>query len=514
MCIKYSYRSNNVIHHAVFRVIFILTLTTTLLFILTPTRDHIQTNQPSIRTEKKVQNISKLSVSTNYTKLLSFIPIINQNIFHRDSCRIEVFGGRDTLEQSYITGTLFRDIPQTCSCYLHYQPIEKFSITEHEPIESISNKSLSIARILWCVLQCPKDVIQWCKSETHRVYCQKYVILFDLFDEALNFPIDHYPYFAAVYRNYLRHDTGNYLTYLTKDMRKLLKIDDFKYIHRILNWTLAINIMKEEWKTVGLDVSDFSNIPTSDILNQLNNRVVSRILNNNEYITYHTWPNLDIEIRKSTQKKLPVFWFPIGFTVTYLYNSVQFSVGPISQRKKLWTWLGSMKENERDDMVKRFALNDTLADYIKRRGNLLITGSSTTFPVHMDYILELLDSQFIPLPRGYSPEQYRSYEAVESGAIPIVNEYWLKIKKHFVLEPLAYLDILGYDPPTLTSFSNLPEKLLELSRLPSDLLDNWQSIMLIRHRIMMHTLTKHVATVICATTTSNGYVHKEDQELS
>jgi hypothetical protein len=99
----------------------------------------------------------------------------------------------------------------------------------------------------------------------------------------------------------------------------------------------------------------------------------------------------------------------------------------------------------------------------------------------MDYTSELLDSQFIPLPRGYSPEQYRSSEAVESGAIPIVNEYWLKINEHFVLQPLAYLNILDYDPPTLTNFSNLPEKLLELSRLPFGLLDNWQSIMLTRY---------------------------------
>lgn len=509
MCVKYFYRLNNDIYHAVFYIIFISTFTTTLLFICILTRDRIQTHRPSIEKE----NISKLSISTNYTELLPLISIINQNIFHRNSCRIEVFGGFIGVEPAYISGTLFRDIPQTCSCYLHYQPIEKFSVTEHEPIESISDNSLSIARIVWCVLSCPNDVIQWCKNKVHRIYCQKYVILFDLLDESLNFGIEHYPYFAAVYRNYLRHDSGNYLTYLTKDIRKLLKINDFKYIHRILNWTLAINIMKEEWKNVGLNVSNFLDIPTSDILNQLNNRIISRILINNENINYHTWPNLDSEIRNSAPKKLTVFWFPIGFTITYFYNSVQYSVGPISQRKRIWTWLGSMKENERTDMVKRFELNDTLADYIRQRGYLMITSSSTAPLLHMDYVAELLDSQFVPIPRGYSPEQYRIYEAVESGAIPIVNEYWLKIKKNLVLEPLAYLNILGYDPPTLTNFSNLPEKLLELSRLPLDLLDNWQSIMLIRHRIIMHTMTKHIATVVCATTTSNGYVHNEDQEL-
>lgn len=512
MCAQYFYRLNSGIYHALCRFIFISSLITAFLFTIIPTKDHIEPSLTSIKTKSGSHNTLKLSISANDTKLLPFISIMTENVFHRDSCRIEVFGGFDNIEQAYVSGVLFRDIPQTCSCYLHYQPIEKFSITEHEPIESISNKSLSIARILWCVLKCPDDVIQWCRKKAHRLYCRKYVILFDLFDENLDFGIGHYPSFAAVYRNYLRHDTGNYLTYLTKDIRQLSEVEDFKYIHRILNWTLAINIMQEEWQNVRLNVSSFSNKPTEDVLNQINNRIIKRLLINNEHISYHVWPNLDLEIRKSATKTVPVFWFPIGFGISYLYNTAQYSVVPTSQRKKLWTWFGSMKENERTDMVKRFALNDTLADHISQRGNLTVTGTPTGgFLLHMAYISELLDSQFIPLPRGYSPEQYRVYEAVESGAIPIVNEHWLKIKEDFVLEPLAYLNILGYDPPTLTNFSNLPEKLLELSRLPLDLLDHWQSIMLIRHRMIIHTLSKHIAKVVCATTTLDGYVHQEDQ---
>ena len=70
-----------------------------------------------------MQNITKFSISTNDTKLLPFLSIMTENIFHRDSCRIEVFGGFIGVEQAYISGTLFRDIPQTCACYLHYQPI-------------------------------------------------------------------------------------------------------------------------------------------------------------------------------------------------------------------------------------------------------------------------------------------------------------------------------------------------------------------------------------------------------
>jgi hypothetical protein len=37
-----------------------------------------------------------------------------------------------------------------------------------------------------------------------------------------------------------------------------------------------------------------------------------------------------------------------------------------------------MKENERDDMIKRFELNDTLANYIRQHGYLMIIGPSVT----------------------------------------------------------------------------------------------------------------------------------------
>jgi hypothetical protein len=127
----------------------------------------------------------------------------------------------------------------------------------------------------------------------------------------------------------------------------------------------------------------------------------------------------------------------------------------------------------------------------------------------MEYTSQLLDSQFIPLPRGGSPEQFRSYEASDAGAILIVNEQWLEIDISMKLAPLAYLNVLGYDPVTISNFRYLPQKLLELSRLPPELLDDWQSIMLSRHRIVMSTLSKHIASVLCAANTPYGYIFKK-----
>jgi hypothetical protein len=172
-----------------------------------------------------------------------------------------------------------------------------------------------------------------------------------------------------------------------------------------------------------------------------------------------------------------------------------------------------MKQNERSDMVDAFARTDTLTEHIKQHGFLVKTKDFAQGAQFLEYTSQLLESQFVPLPRGGSPEQFRSYEVSDAGAILIVNEQWLKIDESMKLEPLAYLNILGYDPVVISNFTSLPKKLLELSRLPPDLLDNWQSIMLSRHRIVMHSMTKHIASVLCAANTPQGYIFRNEQEL-
>jgi hypothetical protein len=184
----------------------------------------------------------------------------------------------------------------------------------------------------------------------------------------------------------------------------------------------------------------------------------------------------------------------------YLPDASQSSVGRLSKRQKLWSWSGSVSVDERLTMVDVFKSKDILTEYVKQHGSLTVTNGFSQGVHFLEYTALLQDSQFIPLPRGASPEQFRSYEALNAGAILIVNE------KRLETEPLAYLNILGYDPVPISDFRYLPKKLLELSRLPPELLDNWQSIMLSRHRIIMHTLSKHIASVLCAASTPHGYI--------
>ena len=260
--------------------------------------------------------------------------------------------------------------------------------------------------------------------------------------------------------------------------------------------------MKQEWTKFNFDFYNISNQPNEHLLNQINQRIVKRILIDKEQIRFHQWTNLDEQIEESKGMNATVYWFPIGFTFNYLYDASRLSNGPLSQRNLLWSWMGSFKENERTDMLNRFLQNDSLAHFISQRGFFHRTDVNGTTFVFMEYTAYLTDTQFVPLPRGYSPEQYRSFEAIQSGAFPIVNHIWTQIDQQIHFQPLAYLNVLGYDPPTVNNFSNLPEKLLELSRLPAQLLDDWQSIMINRHEIIMNTLTRHFANVVCQTTKS------------
>jgi hypothetical protein len=404
-------------------------------------------------------------------------------------------------------------VEQTCSCYTRYTYLKQLGSSKHRPEETALNQLDSIGRVVWCVRGCPEAIINWCKNESNRDYCQKHVVLFELSDEIFQQRIDHYPFFAAVYRNYLRHDTGNHVSYLTQHIRKLPRTKDTLHIHRTLNWSLAIGIMREEWKAAGLNFDDVTVRPAPKLAIYLNNRITRRLLLNNEGITYHTWPDLDAQIRNHTNKNVPVFWFPLGYTNSYLVNTAQLSIGSLSKRQKLWSWSGSARSGERSDMAKTFERTDILTEHIKQLGSLTKTGGFAQGPQFLKYTSLLLESQFVPLPHGRSPDQFRSYEASDAGAILIVNEQRLKMDESMQLGPLAYLNILGYDPVVISNFTSLPKKLLELSRLPPDLLDNWQSIMLSRHRIVMHTITKHIASVLCAANTPYGYVFRNEHEL-
>jgi hypothetical protein len=452
----------------------------------------------------------KSSTIFEHIQSLSLSSILSSYLHQKSDCSIEVYGF-DGVEQEYISATLLRDIGQTCSCRTHYRKLESFVNDTLQMEVSALNQSHNIGRLLWCIGECPDFIFKYCMNETHRDFCQKHVVLINS-DEQLIHNIDVYRYFAAVYRNYLRRASGNHLSYLTQDMRKLSRTNDSLHFHRILNWSLAIDIMRKEWKTAGIDVDDVSTTPAPDVAAKLNNRIVKRLLFDEEGITYHTWPDLDANTRNQTQKNVPVFWLPLGYTYYYMDNAVKLSVGPLSKREKLWSWYGSMKFHEREDIRNAFEKNDTLTEYIKQRGSFAVTGGFAHGPHHMEYTSLLLDSQFVPLPRGSSPEQFRSYEAVNAGAILIVSEEWLKIDASMEMAPLAYLNVLGYDPVTISNFTSIAKMLLVLSRLPPQLLDDWQSIMLLRHNIVMRTMTKHMASVLCAANTPRGYVYKDQQE--
>ena len=63
-------------------------------------------------------------------------------------------------------------------------------------------------------------------------------------------------------------------------------------------------------------------------------------------------------------------------------------------------------------------------------------------------------TQFVPLPSGISAEQYRLWEALEAGCIPIVLSK--RVQPRSLLYPLDYM---GFDYVEIQGWDDLPHKL-------------------------------------------------------
>jgi hypothetical protein len=92
-----------------------------------------------------------------------------------------------------------------------------------------------------------------------------------------------------------------------------------------------------------------------------------------------------------------------------------------------------------------------------------------------DYLAMLVNSIFVPCPRGMNPETFRFYEALEAGCIPIVlktrqNEAWFR----WVSEHIPLVDISTWEDAVRIMMQLLvkPET-LEIYR--SEIMKGWVS---------------------------------------
>ena len=114
-----------------------------------------------------------------------------------------------------------------------------------------------------------------------------------------------------------------------------------------------------------------------------------------------------------------VAWMPLGLARLRPLPTA-FSLG-LPDRTHLWSWMGSTSgKPERGEMLTALAAHSRAAD-IQAMGYLRpfswYAGVSDG-PDHMsalEYTLMMHQTQFVPVPAGNSPEQFRLWEAFEAG---------------------------------------------------------------------------------------------------
>jgi hypothetical protein len=151
-----------------------------------------------------------------------------------------------------------------------------------------------------------------------------------------------------------------------------------------------------------------------------------------------------LEYLKGVQDNSKVKWIPLGFSNNLLSSG---NYNPLIKSRKLsYFWSASLNgKPERSELADAF----TSAPEIKNTGKYFTYGnfqsiSSSEFLGQNDYTRMMHDARVIPCPSGGSPEQFRIYEALESGAIPIVKA------GH---EALKYLETLGLEHLSVSKWS-------------------------------------------------------------
>ncbi len=137
------------------------------------------------------------------------------------------------------------------------------------------------------------------------------------------------------------------------------------------------------------------------------------------------------EVYKNFKAVLRQFWssvfnrtyvkpLPLGYNVGLSMRDVK----PALSRKYIWSFAGQINKSSRLDAVRE--LTNVVPNYIyptDRLRGFLSLGNSPARPLSADRYREILsDSIFAPSPMGNSNlECFRVYEALEQGAIPIVE---------------------------------------------------------------------------------------------
>jgi GR25 family glycosyltransferase involved in LPS biosynthesis len=174
----------------------------------------------------------------------------------------------------------------------------------------------------------------------------------------------------------------------------------------------------------------------------------------NDPIHMYNWPEVKGVLRFYNRADLvndpKVLVLPLGY-----HWEPPVSLPKIADRKYTWSFTGTNWKNRSTDLEPLNAIKPNLVRWFGEWND------PAQLKKH-EYLELMLDTQFIPCPRGMNVETYRFYEAIECGCIPIFvqfpeTELWLK---QFNNE-IVFLNLRTWDEAVklIQHFKNNPDQL-------------------------------------------------------
>jgi hypothetical protein len=181
----------------------------------------------------------------------------------------------------------------------------------------------------------------------------------------------------------------------------------------------------------------------------------------NDPIHMYGWPEVTGVLRFYSRPDLPVdpkvLVIPLGYHWQFKGNrdAPHASTPNLPFRELTWSFAGTdWKGRSKDLDILRAIEPHYLAWFQEWKDPKQLKED--------EYIALLLNSKFVPCPRGQNVETYRFYEALECGCIPLVlftpeNDGWIKIFKNQI--PFLKLENWGHAAALLQHFSKNPEQM-------------------------------------------------------
>jgi hypothetical protein len=153
---------------------------------------------------------------------------------------------------------------------------------------------------------------------------------------------------------------------------------------------------------------------------------------------------------KLTDVESNIRWMPMGPSINFIYGpSLRL---PLLKRPMLFFWAGSKSgkqsqgKHERADMLKSVQADPKTVALGKLHvfGYFQLNLASEDLMGPLEYTRFMYSAKLVPCPSGVSADQFRIYESLEAGAIPIVKEG----HGH-----LRYMDLLRLRHVTVKSFN-------------------------------------------------------------